>query len=402
MLQRIRRDQVKLGMFIESFDCSWFGHPFWRHRFLLSDPADLETLRDSGVDAILIDDAKGLGVAPAPSPVAPAPSPTPRRSAPSRGAAREFARAVKIVERSKEQVKKMFAEARLGKAIEAAGLAPLVDEIAESVARNPSALLSVARLKARHEYTYMHSIAVCALMINLARRLKLDEALIRDIGMAGMLHDVGKMAVPDSVLNKAGKLTPREFATVKTHPERGHALLKKSGGVPDIALDVCLHHHERVDGSGYPHGLKGDEISLFARMAAVCDVYDAITSNRSYKDAWTPADALANMIEWRGHFDTAVLGAFIQSIGIYPIGTLVRLSSGRLAVVINENPDDLTRPLVRAFYSIEDKRHVPLQDVRPSNSAAGDRIVGQEDPGRWGFTDWSSRCTAIIAGPAES
>ena len=143
----------------------------------------------------------------------------------------------------------------MGRAIEADAAQPLVEEISNSVMRNPGALISLARLKTADDYTYMHSVAVCALMIALARQLGLDEQQTRDAGMAGLLHDLGKALLPMEILNKPGKLTDEEFAIVKTHPGKGFDLLEHAQGVSEITKDVCLHHHEKVDGSGYPKGL---------------------------------------------------------------------------------------------------------------------------------------------------
>ena len=221
--------------------------------------------------------------------------------------AAEFTRAAKIVAKSRQAVTSMFEEARMGNAFNSSGAQRLVDEIADSVSRNPGALISLARLKSTDDYTYMHSVAVCALMIALARQLGFDEEKIRSAGIAGLLHDLGKAVIPIEILNKPGKLTDAEFAIIKSHPEEGYRMLLEARQVDDVALDVVLHHHEKTDGSGYPKRLKGAEISLFARMGAVCDVYDAITSNRPYKAGWDPAESLRKMAEWsNGHFDPKV------------------------------------------------------------------------------------------------
>ena len=294
--------------------------------------------------------------------------------------------ATQVMNRSRQQVTALFAEARMGKAINTDQCLPLVQDIANSIARNPSALISLARLKTKDDYTYMHSVAVCALMVSLGRQLGLDDEQAREAGLAGMLHDVGKMAMPLDILNKAGALTDAEFTVIRSHPVRGYQILKESGSVPASALDVCLHHHEKMDGTGYPQKLKGEQISLLARMGSVCDVYDAITSTRPYKSAWDPAGSIQRMAQWTGQFDPAVFKAFVICVGIYPVGSLVKLESGRLGVVVDMNPQHLAAPVVRVFYSTRSKLPISVQTLDLSDAAASDRIVGRESPQDWGFT----------------
>jgi HD-GYP domain-containing protein (c-di-GMP phosphodiesterase class II) len=392
MLKKISVDAVCAGMYIHSFEGSWLSHPFWKSKFIIEEADDLARLHRSGLGAVWIDVSKGLDV---PEPLIANPpallsieSPAARAASVTRCSARdEMQRAARLLSRSKKAINALFNEARLGKAIEVEGCLPLVADISESLARNGSALIGLARLKHKDEYTYMHSVAVCALMVSLGRQLELDESTVLEAGLSGLLHDIGKMAMPPSVLNKAGSLTDEEFAVMRSHPERGHGLLVAAGSIPDSVLDVCLHHHEKFDGTGYPHRLKGEEISLFARMGAVCDVYDAITSNRPYKKAWNPAESIARMAQWSGHFDTQVFHAFVRSVGIYPLGSLVRLESGRLAVVIDQHPEKLTEPLVRVFFSTKTKMPMQQTDLDLSQRGVTDRILGREDPSQWGFTN---------------
>ena len=398
MLKKISVDHLVLGMHLHEFCGSWMEHPFWRTKFVLTDPADLESVRASSIREVWIDVSKGLdtdaGVSREASEAevdrelaeaARAAAPTAR----TRSAMRDEAtRAARICAKSKQAVVSMFREARMGNAIAAADCAPLVEEISNSVARNPGALISLARLKTADDYTYMHSVAVCALMIALARQLELDEEQTRAAGLAGLLHDLGKAMVPSVVLNKPGKLTDEEFAIVKKHPELGHEALLNGSGAGAIALDVCLHHHEKVDGSGYPHGLKGDQITLFAKMGAVCDVYDAITSNRPYKAGWDPAESLRRMAEWaKGHFDEAIFQAFVKSIGIYPIGSLIRLESGRLAVVLEQSEKSLLAPRVKVFFSTRSNARIRPEEIDLSRPGVQDRIAGREDPAKWNIPD---------------
>ena len=383
-------------MYINEFCGSWMEHPFWKAKFVVDSDKDLQRIRDSGIDEVWIDVSKGLDLPAGRSAqseaevaaqveeslLAVATTPVVQRAALDE----EVRRAHKLCARSKSAVVAMFSEVRMGQAIDAGQVVALVEEISASVLRNPNALISLARLKNSDEYTYMHSVAVCALMIALARQLGLAEEQVREAGMAGLLHDIGKMMIPDDILNKPGKLTDSEFDTVRSHPLAGGKILMDSQQVSAMVLDVCLHHHEKVDGSGYPHRLKGDQISLFAKMGAVCDVYDAITSDRPYKNGWDPAESIRKMAEWcKGHFDEAVFKAFVKSVGIYPTGSLVRLESGRLGVVMDQHETSLLTPRVKVFFSAKSKAPIPQQIIDLAKLVGREKIVGRESPEDWNF-----------------
>lgn len=394
-------------MYLKEFCGSWMEHPFWRSGFVVTDPKDIAAILSSSIKEVWIDSEKGLDIAPEKLAVSASASDvivdaqlaeiaaTPRDIAPV-STAKELQRAAKICAESKQAVISMFQEARMGKAIDVGGAVQMVEEITDSVARNPGALISLARLKTVDDYTYMHSVAVCAMMVALAKQIGLDPKATRTAGLAGLMHDLGKAAMPMDVLNKPGKLTEVEFATIKTHPEEGFRMLQSGHNVDPIVLDVCLHHHEKTDGSGYPKGLKSDEISLFAKMGAVCDVYDAITSNRPYKAGWDPAESLRKMAEWsNGHFDTQVFQAFVKSLGIYPIGSLVKLSSGRLAVVIEQTTKSLTTPLVKVFFSTKSNLRITPELVDLSLASTIEKIVSREDPAKWKFADLNELWSGI-------
>ncbi len=402
MLKQINVEQLRVGMFIQKFCSTWDESPFWRTSLLLENLKDLHAIQASDVAEVWIDTAKGLDVervALEESTVAastqknlPPAAITPRRASFDD----EMVRAKKICADGKTAVTTMFQEARMGNALNTEQAHTLVEEISSSVMRNPDALISLARLKNKDDYTYMHSVAVCALMIALARKMKLDDAQVRDAGLAGLLHDVGKMMVSQSILDKPGQLTDAEFVAVKEHPVAGHKILAESPNVSAAALDVCLHHHERFDGTGYPHRLAGENISLFARMGAVCDVYDAITSNRAYKAGWEPSESLRRMAEWKGHFDPAVFQAFVKCIGIYPTGALVKLKSGRVGVVVEQSENSLLTPKVKIFFSIKSNTYISPELVDLAKLEGHDKIVSLEDAQKLGVRN----VDGVWAGPA--
>ncbi len=396
MLIRLDPKKVKLGMFLHSFEGSFADRPFWQSHFVLTDPNDLERLHRSSIEAVIVDTGKSVSVSPRdlerPRP--------PRAKEPpaARPLDDDEKRALATVNRSKQAVIRLMTDVRLGRPISMARLMPVVAELSAEIERTASSIISLLRMRSRDEYTYVHSVAVSALMMNLARTLKLDPALLDGIGMAGLLHDVGKIAMPEAILNKPGQLTSEEFAVMKRHPGAGGRILQGEKSIPEVALDVCLNHHERMDGSGYPLGRTGENLSLPARMGAICDVYDALTSDRAYKDAWPPQQALAEMQRWKGHFDPELLTAFVRSLGIYPIGTLVSVRGNALAIVIADNAIEPTCPTIRAFYSIPGRCRVPCEDVTIGNPG----ILALETPADWGFDDWTSLSRELLGAEGDA
>jgi putative nucleotidyltransferase with HDIG domain len=390
MLKKIAISQVRTGMFVDSVEGSWLKHSLWKTRFLIKDGEMLARVQQCGATECWIDVSEGddvvVRVTPVQSTVQPAPTAEPAaKRIVRRSMAEELQSASDLLKRSKEAVTALFAEARMGNAVDTSECGPLVNDIVDSVDRNGDALISLCRLKIADEYTYMHSVSVCALMVSLGRSLGLDEATRRDAGMAGLLHDLGKAAMPQEIINKPGKLTDEEFTIIKSHPVRGHEMLLENGVDNERVLDVCRHHHERIDGSGYPDKLAAENISLIARMSAVCDVYDAVTSDRPYKAGWDPADSVAKMASWQGHFDPMVLQTFIKTIGIYPTGSLVRMASGKLGVVVEQNASKLTAPKVKLFFSTKSGMPFEPKLIDLAESHVNDKIVAREPVENWNF-----------------
>lgn len=389
--------ELRVGMFISKFGDSWIDHPFFRTSFLIKDAKDLQRVINAGVTEVWIDETRGIAK---PIPVIveekeeqsnleeiedvshnrfkPVSSPVHKNSLKD-----EIVNARKICLSAKIEVQAMFDDARIGKTINPASFLPLVESIIASITRNPTAFMSVARLKNHDNYTYMHSVAVCALMIGLANQLKLDKNQVKLAGHGGLLHDLGKAFMPLDILNKPGPLTDAEFDLVKEHPVLGAKALDRNN-VSDEVYDVVLHHHEKMDGSGYPDGLKGSNISLFAKMAACCDVYDAVTSIRAYKNPWAPAYAIQKMARWKEHFDAHIFQAFVSTVGIYPVGSLVRLSSDRLAVVVEPCEDSLLKPKVCEFFAVQRNEMIPMKVIDLS-ADKNVTIISPENPEKWGF-----------------
>lgn len=390
MLKNIKPVDLGIGMHVHKFCGSWLDHPFWRAGFTLDSHKDILKIRQSSISELVIDTSKGLDTFIHAQSSDSLPTDLPYRRDPvpqTQPMEKEIKQAVKVYASSKKAIQTMFEDARMGNSIDFGTTKTIVTEISESVMRNSDALISIMRIKTADEYTYMHSVAVCALMIALAKSLGLDQETFTEAGIAGLLHDIGKTKISDDILNKPGKLTDQEYELMKTHPDEGYKILTTHYSVGEKVEDVCLHHHEKIDGSGYPKGLKGTEISLLARMGAICDVYDAVTSDRPYKKGWNPAEALQRMSQWKGHFDPQLFQSFVKIIGIYPVGSLVRLASGKMGVVYEQNNTALLKPRVKVFFSCTLNTYIEVEIIDFSDPQLKDSIASPELPERWGLED---------------
>jgi putative nucleotidyltransferase with HDIG domain len=388
MLRKIAVSDLTLGMYIHEFCRPRVNDPFWTSHVEreLRDEAVLRRIQESTRE-VWIDTRRGKGPDAQTRVLEVASSD--ERVTHTRPASmdQELARARLICGRAKAAVMTMFSDARMGRSMNTEDVDLLVEEISTSVMRHPHALISLSRLKTSDEYTYMHSVAVCALMVALARQMSLNEEQVREAGVAGLMHDVGKMMIPTSILNKPDRLTFEEYEAMKHHPQAGLEILQGCQQVTKLVMDVCLHHHEKVDGSGYPHGLRGEEISLFARMGAICDVYDAVTSDRPYKKGWDAARSVREMASWKGHFDEKIFQYFVKTVGIYPVGALVRLKSERLGVVIEQGDKSLLHPKVKVFLSTRTKIAFEPMVINLANPQEQDAIVKFELAEDWGVRD---------------
>lgn len=407
MLKRVDTSEVQLGMFIHKLEGSWFKHPFWKSRFLLEDEEMLASLRESAVRAVIIDTAKGDDVRrtrsleAASSRESEAIRMTPSRATfgqarrspvtgtrlppaatmrqPPRAAAQEFGAARQAAGRAGRIVNKIFLEARLGKAVAASDVEPVIEDIYASIQRNLYAFNGLLRCQQDGGYVYGHSLAVSALMIALARTMRLTPLDTREAGMAGLLMDIGVGQLPAEAAPADGDYRKLPVEMQEAHVVMGHALLKAAGDIPDQVLRTCLRHHERLDGSGYPYRLSGDDLDVISRMAAVCDSYDNLVTGHAGGVGLDPADAICALQAMGPALDQEVLLRFIDTVGVYPIGAFVRLRSDRIAMVVDEDPADNAKPTVRIFHSLRLGSAVRQATLALSQCYGEDEIAGTAD-----------------------
>lgn len=281
MLVKIAKDRIRKGMFVESVACP--SREFARRRFLLTTEAEIAAILATSAADVSIN--VKLGVDPDGRPPA-------KRSTTMVPDRARMAEVRNEITHSARALKTSLGDLVAGGSLEMAKLSQAATDNASVWSDSATIALEVTRLKSKDECTYVHSLAVSGMMTLLARSLDMDEETTTVLGVAGILHDIGKLLIPDEILTKPGKLTDRERLIIRNHPEDGYQLLKAHPDLPPIVLDICRQHHEALDGSGYPLGLKRNDLSMPVRLSTVCDVFEALTSARPYKRAWTSAEAL--------------------------------------------------------------------------------------------------------------
>lgn len=363
MLKTIDAKQLRVGMHVCDLGRHWLDHPFPFNRFTIKDPTDIRKIIAAGIRTVSIDTDKGDDLPATEPPPAPVPPAAAEPAVTRASVAEESVRAKALFREATGVIHSLMLDARVGKQVEVQTLDPLAERMVRSTLRNRHALSGMTRIKNKDEYTFMHSVSVAGLLVAFGVELQLDEDTLHRLAIGGMVHDIGKTLVPDHILNKPGALADDEFQIMKQHVTYSRELLAQQVDIDPIALDVTLQHHERMDGQGYPDGLREGTISQFGRMAAIVDVYDALTSVRVYKSAWEPSVALKKLIEWSpDKFDPALVQHFIRCLGIYPVGSLVELTSGRLGIVLDQGRDVL-RPRVRIVYNTRNQNYVQVRDV---------------------------------------
>jgi HD-GYP domain-containing protein (c-di-GMP phosphodiesterase class II) len=404
--KKIYVHQLEPGMYVSGLDRPWLETPFYLQGFMIQNSSDVQKL-SLYCDYVYVDYRRSvanldlqvshklshnrkLGVAT---------TPFTQELATRRiieyndrvAVTSEIREANSAYQQIKTEFDNMASRIGSGKALNISNLNDVVTPLVDSVIRNPGASIWLARLKSQDSYTYRHCIAVAIWCSVIGRQIGLPKKELALLSMGGMLLDIGKLKIPGAVLNKKKQLSEREFSLVKKHVDLSLKMATDaSRKIPQAVMDMIACHHERFNGSGYPHSLQGTEIPLYARIAAIADCYDAITSQRVYAKPIPHALAIKKIYEWRGYdFQPELIEAFIQAVGIYPTGTMVELSSGEVGIVVKENPGKRLRPQVLVILDrdkqlLADFNEIDLaSDIDPEHKAV--EIVKTLEPGAYGL-----------------
>ncbi|MGM0434675.1 MAG: HD-GYP domain-containing protein [Pseudomonadota bacterium] len=390
MIKRLPAGSLRVGMFITDLNNDWIPHNQEKRRGFIRRDETIAGIQKLGAQYVYIDTAQGLDSDDAEPAFEvdrknEAALQAAAESAPSdiksRALDEEMGRAREVHNQAQSMVDNLMQDVKLGKAVDVAPIHDLAHDLKESVFSNPNALSALGRIREKDNYLLEHSVNLSVLMSVFGKGLGLGHEVMEQIIVGALLHDIGKILTPDDILHKPGKLSEREFQVMKEHVAHSRDILMNSDGVGELTLLTAAEHHERLDGTGYPAGLTGEEISQYGRMAAIADVYDAITADRVYHKGITPTQGLKRLLEWSGdHLDPHLVREFIRCIGIYPVGTVVLLESARLGVVMETNPEDQRLPVLRVFYNTQFRQLIPVEMLDLAAPGAQDRIVKAIDP----------------------
>lgn len=390
MKTKVDVHDLSKGMYVTELDRPWLGTPFIFQGFEIQSDEELTQLRSlcQHVYVLNEDTLSGPSVRQTKPRVSTLPTPKartipqisvevatsefssrlipnsgqpPQRYADQTPVEEELQQATELEQKTREVLYSILDDVRLGRSVDTPGAKKAVARMTESVIRNPDALVWLTHLKKKHEYTALHSMRVCVLALALGRHLGYDEERLNILGVGALLHDIGKLRVPAEILDKPDSLTRAEFEIMKEHVPNGMKILENAEGISPTALEVVGRHHERYSGNGYAFGLQGDAIGEFGLISAIVDTYDAITSDRSYHLSLSAADALKIIYEGRDRaYHPWLTEQFIQCMGIFPIGSIVELSTGNIGVVITANRLRRLRPRVALVLSPEKKPLAPV------------------------------------------
>lgn len=354
MLKTIDIEELQKGMFVDSIAAQQ-GNMKITSRGHVTNDQQISQLRDKGILALVIDLSKQLSVAE--QEVA---NSTPSNTKPIVEVSfeQEITIAAALHNKGKALQKRMFDHVTKGLALDLTITNEFTRNLVSSIDRNPNALLCMTKIREKDSYLLEHSLNVAILLANFANHAQLSEEQVQELTLSGFLHDIGKIRIPDEILHKPGRLTDQEMNIMRDHVYFGIQVLKEIG-LPESIIRTISEHHERLDGYGYPEGARGDEISLYGRMIAIVDTYDAITADRCYKPGMPSQKALQIILQDSPHkYDGELVKKFIKCIGVYPVGSLIKLSNEKIAMVVKQHPTHSTKPLVKVFYSVRGNHYL--------------------------------------------
>tara|TARA_R110002094_G_C4922655_1_gene211745 strand:+ start:1815 stop:3026 length:1212 start_codon:yes stop_codon:yes gene_type:complete len=394
MIKKVSASSLQIGMYIQDLNCGWMDHPFATNTLKIHNQKTLDKLQSLNLSWVYIDTDKGLDLPEAPSReeanreqqnlVEALTTTTTVQQARKTSFQGELVTAVKTLREANLLIADLMQDARIGKKLELQQAGLVVERMARSLIRNPDVLLALTQIRNFDQYTFQHSVSTCTLMVAFCHHLGVSPETINSIGIGTLLHDIGKVNIPDKILNKPGRLTDAEFKQMRSHVVHSKLILAQSKGVDEVAIAIAAEHHERYDGSGYPNGLKGEQMNYYSQIAAIIDVYDAITSDRCYQKGSPPTESLRRLYEWSETlFNRELTLKFIRFIGVYPPGSIVKLQSQALALVLAKTGDPL-KPKVRLVYDTARRRLIQPRDLDLSTSE--DRIQGYAQVENWGLS----------------
>lgn len=343
-------------------------------RGVLTVRVDLARSKLAGIEQIIFPDPAASSIA------------SQRPTGSANGEGREL-KIRRLYQEARELQGKFIRQLKAGEPIDITPLATVAEEMVDTMFTHGDAMLCLARIRAKDAYLMEHSMNVAILLANFGRYLALERSVLKELTLGGLLHDVGKIMTPDEVLNKPGKLTDEEFTVMRQHVVHSHDILSNTPGITATMLEVAANHHERLDGTGYPCHLKGDQLSLYTRMSGIVDVYDAVTADRVYKQGMQPTQAFRILLKGADHhFDRLLVTKFIKCMGVYPVGTLVQLSNQRLAIVMQRNPQEPLKPVVKVIYHASQRHYLEVQWLDLAKSGVQESIESTVDPKEFGIS----------------
>ncbi len=410
MIKKVQTDQLKVGVFVHDFNCDKDQNTIFINQTLIKSENVIGILHDWGIKEVYIDTERGLDAYPSATIVTDidvrlnldiAQPFIPEDMQPATAPSVPLIEEIQIARDIKKEVVNVLQQTMTSfqqvQSLDIDNAFNILEKMQASVTRNKDALLLLSRIRTKDEYTLMHSISVCSLVMAFCTAYRINHDTTIKLAMGALLHDIGKTKIPLSILNKPGKLDDDEFEIIKKHTEHSAEILARTKDLPDEALDIALHHHERCDGSGYPYNLTKSSLSFGSRLASISDVFDAITAERCYKEKVDKVSGLKAIYDMRdSHLDTKLTEQFIRFIGVYPVGTFVTLEN-ELSGVVVDSTQNLLQPVIRLFY--DNKKQVPISITDVDLSEMNLNVACYDSPSEWGVgkQEVVSKCSSILS-----